>query len=541
MAAALALGGCALNAPPARVAAAAPQQWQAPLPHNGSLTDLNSWWQNQGDPLLVQLIAAAQSASPSLASARARIVQSRAERVAAGAALAPTLDLAGSVARQNQQSAIPTGTTSQIALQASWEIDVFGAGRAARNAAQARYDSASAGWHEARVSVAAETANQYYALRACQQLLLVAVQDAGSRAYTARLSELSSKAGFLSPSDSALARASAADGRSRATAQRAACDIGVKALVALTAMPEPELRAKLAAAATPAGDAAGTAAAAGPATASPTGAGPGPVAGGAGPAAGLATGPTTGPATGPTTGLATGLAPEPAAGLATGPTTGAPAGTPTAAAPARPPAIAIATLPAQTLSQRPDVYSAEQEVAAASYEVGGAQAQRYPRLALSGSVGAANFHSGGENTQLDTWTIGPLSVSVPLFDAGRRRANVDAAQARYELAVSQYQASVRNAVREVEQALVTLNSTSERAADAETALQGYRVAFTATEDRYKNGLASLLDLEDARRTRLSAENTVVNLQQERSSAWVALYRAAGGGWTHPATLANNNQ
>ena len=478
MAIALALGGCALSAPPAKVATAAPQQWQAPLPHNGSVTDLNNWWQHQGDPLLVQLIAAAQSASPSLAAARSRIVQSRAERVAAGAALAPALDLAGSIARQNQQSSIPTGTTSQIALQASWELDVFGAGRAARNAAQARYDIASAGWHEARVSVAAETANQYYALRACQQLLLVAVQDAGSRAYTARLSELSSKAGFLSPSDAALARASAADGRSRATAQRAACDIGIKALVALTAMPEPELRSQLAAGTIAAGQ---------------------------------------------------GTAGAPVAATATA------SGTALASAPA----IAIEALPAQTLSQRPDVYSAEREVAAASYEVGGAQAQRYPRLALSGSVGAANFRTGGENTQLDTWTIGPLSVSVPIFDAGRRRANVDAAQARYELAVSQYQGSVRNAVREVEQALVTLNSTSERAADAETALQGYRVAFTATEDRYKNGLASLLDLEDARRTRLAAENTVVNLQQERSSAWVALYRAAGGGWTNPVTT--NNQ
>ena len=53
----------------------------------------------------------------------------------------------------------------------------------------------------------------------------------------------------------------------------------------------------------------------------------------------------------------------------------------------------------------------------------------------------------------------------------------------------------------------------------------------AAEDRYKNGLASLLELEDARRTRLAAENAVVSLQRERSAAWVALYRAAGGGWT----------
>jgi outer membrane protein TolC len=82
--------------------------------------------------------------------------------------------------------------------------------------------------------------------------------------------------------------------------------------------------------------------------------------------------------------------------------------------------------------------------------------------------------------------------------------------------------------------LVTLQSTLQRSADAESALDGYRSFFNATEERYRNGLASLLELEDARRTRLAAEDTVVSLQRERSAAWIALYRAAGGGWTAPA-------
>lgn len=207
------------------------------------------------------------------------------------------------------------------------------------------------------------------------------------------------------------------------------------------------------------------------------------------------------------------------------------AATPAAAAgPGVGPAIAITSLPAQLLSQRPDVYTAERDVAAASHEVGGTQAQRYPRLSLSGSIGAANFRTGGQNTQLDTWSVGPLTLQLPVFDGGRRSANVEAAQARYDAAVVAYRATIRKAVSEVEQALVTLNATGERAGDAQTALAGYRAAFIATEDRYKNGLASLLELEDARRMRLAAENTVIALQQERSAAWVALYRAAGGGW-----------
>ena len=452
----LALGACALTPPPARVEAPLPSAWQAPLPHNGSLTDLSQWWRQQGDALLVQLIEAAQAASPSIATAQSRIAQSRADRVAAGAALLPSLDAGASVVRSSQQSELPTGTTSQVALQASWEIDVFGARRAGRTAAQARLAGAQAAWHEARVSVAAETATQYYGLRACEQLLVVARADAQSRADTARITLLAADAGFQAPGTAAQARASAADGSARATLQRAQCDAAIKALVALTAIDEPDLRARLAAA-----------------------------------------------------------TPQPA------------------------PAIVIDSLPAHTLAQRPDLFNAEREVAAASADVGTAQAARYPRLTLQGSVGQLNFRTGGETTSGGSWSLGPLALTVPVFDAGTRRANVDAATARYDAAVVAYRASARQAVREVEEALVNLGSAAARSDYALAAQEGYRIAFQAADDRYKSGLGSLLELEDARRTRLAADNAVVSLQRERSAAWVALYRAAGGGWTPAATTAAN--
>ena len=199
--------------------------------------------------------------------------------------------------------------------------------------------------------------------------------------------------------------------------------------------------------------------------------------------------------------------------------------------PAQAAIISIATVPAKALAQRPDVFSAGREVAAASADLGSAQAARYPRLALSGNIGLARIYAGGGSANLDTWSIGPLSLTVPLFDGGRRAANVDAAQARYEEAAALYRARVRQAVREVEQALVSLQSSEARQADAETAALGYRAAFTGTEALYKNGLASLLALEDARRTLLAAEINRVTLRQERQAAGVALYRAMGGGWT----------
>lgn len=447
----LLLAACATPQSPVTNASQLPQQWQTPLPHGGNVADLSQWWRQHGDPVLAQLIEAAQAASSSVATARARIEQARAERVGAGAALFPTLDATASASRSSAQPPLPMGTTSQAGFQSSWEIDLFGARRAARDAAQSRLEGASAGWHEARVSVAAEAANLYYAQRACDRLLAIALSDAASRAETYRLTELSERAGFTAPAVAALARASAAEGGARATQQRAQCDAGIKALVALTALPEPELRAKIAAQAETPRDA----------------------------------------------------------------------------------GFVIATLPAQVLSQRPDVFAAEREVAAASADIGSARAERFPRLSLSGTVGRANFRTGGVDTEASTWSIGPLALTLPVFDGGRRAANVDAAQARYEAAVAAYHASVRQAVREVEEALIGLQSTAARSEDARIAVEGYRASFDATEARYKGGLASLVELEDARRTRLAAENTLAALERERQAAWVALYRAAGGGWTAP--------
>ena len=144
VAAALALAGCASTGPSATAAPEAPAQWHAPMPHNGTLGDLASWWQQFDDPLLVELIESAQKASPTVASAASRIRQARATRIAAGALLVPALDAVGSAARGNSQPPVPLATTMQVGLQAAWEIDLFGGNRQAAQAAQERLDGAQA-------------------------------------------------------------------------------------------------------------------------------------------------------------------------------------------------------------------------------------------------------------------------------------------------------------------------------------------------------------------------------------------------------------
>ena len=443
------LAACAVTAPPAGAPLTAPAEWNAPLPHNGNLGDLSQWWQSLGDPLLLQLVQAAQAASPTLASAQSRVLQSRAARVQARAALSPTLDASASASRSRTLAAVPAATSLQAGLQASWELDLFGANRLATDAAQARLEGAQAQWHDARVSVAAEVASRYFDQRACEKQSAITQLDAASREQTSKVTAQSAQAGFTPPAEAALARAGAADARGRATQQRALCLLDAKALVALTGLPEAELVARLAAA--------------------PLDLAPGA-------------------------------------------------------------AFSIASLPAQVLAQRPDLVGAEREVAATRADVGSADAQRYPRLGLSGSIGAAHYRAGGVSDDFSTWSIGPLALSVPLFDAGRRAASVDAARARYDEAVYLYRARARQAVREVEEALVNLQSSAARSEDAAAADAGYRAWLAATQARYTGGLASLMELEETRRTALAAATTVVAVQRERIQAWIALYRAAGGGW-----------
>ncbi len=468
---ALLLAACASVPLPPAPGLQAPSHWQAPsaagvaaassgLPHQGRLEDLLAWWRQQGDPLLVELIAASQQLSPSIAAARTRLAQAQAARVGSGADLTPSVEAAGSLTRSRSLLApnIPAASisTARLGLQTSWEIDVFGGRRAELAAAEQRLLGAQADWHDARVSVAAEVAAQYDLLRQCRRLEEIARRDSASRAETARLSELSSRAGFTAPAVAALARASAADAASRALQQSAQCELDTKALVALTALDEPALRQRL-------------------------------------------------------------------------------AGLPTAESLALPPLL-LDPIPAQALAQRPDVFSAERAVLAARADIAGVDAQRYPRLVLSGFVGQSSLRAGGTTTELPSWSLGPLSLTLPVFDAGRRSAQTAAARARYDEAAAQYAARVRQAVREVETALVNLQSTAERGPQVLAALAGYQAAFQGTEARWKAGLASLVELEDARRQLLAAQIAQADWQTQVRAAHVSLYRAVGGGWS-PALLA----
>lgn len=452
----LSLAGCSALAPPvdmpprAAPALDAPAQWHAPPPPDARQVALQQWWQQFDDPVLLALIEASQAASPTVAAAAARVEQARASSVAADAALGPLLNANASGRSGRDSVGAPIAGFATANLQAAWEIDLFGANQAGLDAASSRLQGAQAGWHDARISVAAEVAAAYNNLRGCEALVRQTEADSRSRNEVARLTDLATRSGLVAPANAALARASAAQGRSLLAGQRAACDLLVKSLVALSALDEATLRTRL------------------------------------------------------------------APGQATLP---------------RPAGIAVPSVPGSALMQRPDLLSAERQVQAAAADTAQAQAQRYPRISIAGSVGPAMLRIENSTANGTLWTIGPLQISMPLFDGGARKANVVAARARYDEAVSVYRAAVRGAVREVEAALVALDSSLRRSAEIAVAVEGFEASYRATEARYRGGLSSLFELEDARRSLLLANSSLVDLQRDSVAAWINLYRALGGGWT----------
>ncbi len=154
-----------------------------------------AWWQYFNDPLLTALIQEALQANPDLKTAQANLRSARAQRVIAGATLLPSVNASGSAKRNS-------GSDSYNAsMDASWELDIFGANRLAASASGADVQAAQANVEDAKASLAAEVASNYVNLRLAQTRLGVFRQSLASRAETVRLTQLKQTAGLASSLD----------------------------------------------------------------------------------------------------------------------------------------------------------------------------------------------------------------------------------------------------------------------------------------------------------------------------------------------------
>lgn len=194
-----------------------------------------------------------------------------------------------------------------------------------------------------------------------------------------------------------------------------------------------------------------------------------------------------------------------------------------------PPPIPLA-LPSQLLERRPDIATAERQVAAANANVGIAQTAYYPTLTLSATAGFLST----DLTKLitwgaRTWSAGP-SLSQTLFDFGRRGAQVENAQAAYDGTVANYRQTVLSAFQEVEDDLASLRYLAEEAKTQDEAVTAARLSLDLELDRYKAGTDSYLSVITTQEIYLGDEQTAVTILQRRMTAAVDLVKAMGGGW-----------
>jgi NodT family efflux transporter outer membrane factor (OMF) lipoprotein len=188
-------------------------------------------------------------------------------------------------------------------------------------------------------------------------------------------------------------------------------------------------------------------------------------------------------------------------------------------------------LPVNLLRQRPDLRSAERQLAAQSARIGVATADLYPRLALLGSfsfdaVSTASWFTSGAQA----WSIGP-QLRWNLFDGGRIRSNVRAQEALTRQALASYEQTVLLAVEEVENSLAGF---AEERARAEELARGVRAAEQTVElvqVLYRTGLVDFLNVLDAERSLFEAQDQLLESKGRVAKNLVRVYRALGGGWT----------
>jgi NodT family efflux transporter outer membrane factor (OMF) lipoprotein len=200
---------------------------------------------------------------------------------------------------------------------------------------------------------------------------------------------------------------------------------------------------------------------------------------------------------------------------------------------APPPSIPL-QLPSELLERRPDIAAAERRMAAANAQIGVAQAAYYPTISLSATGG---FESGVITTLISgpsgLWSLGASAVA-PIFDAGRRRANVDQAKAFYDETVANYRGTVLTGFQQVEDNLAALRILEQEADTQQRAVVASQKSLDLSLIRYRGGITSYLEVTIAQSAALSDQVTAVNILGRRMTNAVLLIQALGGGWDRSA-------
>lgn len=192
---------------------------------------------------------------------------------------------------------------------------------------------------------------------------------------------------------------------------------------------------------------------------------------------------------------------------------------------------------ADVLRRRPDLRLAERRLAAATADIGVARGELYPRLVIGGG---GSFQASEADELFDaasrTWSLAPL-ISWRIFDGGRVRAEIDAAESRARQAALGYEAAVIAALTDAEQRLQDYRRSLELAARRADAAGAARERRELVAVRYRAGDVALLELLNAERRLSESEAALARARTQAATGMVALYKALGGGWAHSAEVA----
>lgn len=447
----------------------------------------SDWWTLFGDDELNTLVERALDANQDLVAAAARVEQARAAAGLARSAYFPSAAVGASADRSRTSRTtdivMPLAETDSIrgALDASWELDLFGRVRRLNESARAGVAASAADFESVRLALSAEVASSYFSLRAIDREVALVDEGVALRRRALELVKSRRTNGAATDFDVARAEAelasteaeSAALGNRRAALQGAlavlvgevASDFAISSLV-------PQNRDDW-----PAGSA--------------------------------------------DTSRAAGMSQRDRSEIS------------------KPPAVP-AGLPAALLERRPDIAAAESSLIAANAQIGVAKAAFFPAITLTGSAGYASGEINGLfSADSRAWSIGP-SVYLPVFQGGRNRANLERSRAAWEESVARYRQRVLVAFREVQDALTATQLLASQADAQERAVAAARRAGELARTRFEAGYVNYFEVIDAQRTLLATERAAAQLGAQRLLTSVALIKALGGGWTDPTAIASAN-
>jgi multidrug efflux system outer membrane protein len=414
-----------------------------------------TWWEIFGDPVLNELETRAIQSNQTLQAAVARVAQARAVARVVRADLMPSLSLDPSYVRQhysphqNPTFGNLTANTFSMPLDLSYEIDLWGRVRRGFESARADAQASQADYQNVLLTLQADVAQHYFALRSIDAEIAIVSATVGLRREQIQLARSRFEGGISSDLDVARAETELATTEADAASLAQRRNVLENALAVLIGNIPSAFKL-------------------------------------------------------PAVATANDWRPTPPA---------VPAG-----------------LPADLLERRPDVATAERQLAAANARIGVAKGAFFPVVNLTASGG---YLSGDIQTLLNwdsrVWSIGP-SISLPIFAGGRNRANYKRAWAAFEESVARYREQVLVAFGDVENSLGAIRHLADQSAAQQRAVANARRTADLATERYRSGVVSYLEVVDASREVLQAERGQAQLTGQRLVAAIQLIKALGGGW-----------